>query len=122
MGDRVQRNKEAYDAGQVLLAEQTFVGSVVTGTGINVGVNMRLDIAAVCRGDRGNADNVLAITIEESDDNSSFTTLQVMGSLTDTNLEQLEIMLTTKPWVRAKTAAVTGTTPSFADTEVYIRS
>jgi len=122
MSDYQNRNRQGYDVKQVLLAEQTFVGSVVTGAGVHIGENVNLNIRAIRRGAIGNADNVLAITVEESSDNSSFTTLQAMATLTDGNVSQSEVVRTTKPYIRAKTAAVTGTTPSLADVEVFIES
>ena len=76
---------------------------------------------SIYRGALGNADNTADVVIEESDDNSSFTTLVNMAQLTSAVNEDHKMARTTKRYVRADTTTL-GTTKSIGGFEVYLRS
>lgn len=120
MSDYLNRQRQGYDANAVLIASADATADEV-GSGVDIGENVELDIKSIYRGALGNADNTADVVIEESSDNSSFTTLINMAQLTNAVSSDDKICRTTKRYVRASTTTA-GTTKSIGGFEVYIQS
>jgi len=119
MGDYVNRQRQGYDAEQVLIASATKTASE-TGSGIHVGENVELDVEVNVRGTVSGTSPTLDVVIEESDDNITFTTLHTFAQITAAGLAKA-LMRTTKQYVRAD-LTIGGTTPSFGGLEVFAKS
>jgi len=123
MNDYVNRQRQGYDVDAALVPAAT-VTATGNGDGIDIGENVELDIRMQVRGTVSGTTPTLDVTIEESDDNSSFSAIPGAPAFTQataTGVDERIMVRTTKRYVRA-VKTVGGTTPSFGDTEVMIQS
>lgn len=122
MNDYVNRNRQGYDVDAALVPAAT-ITTTANGDGVYIGENVDLDVVLQVRGTVSGTTPTLDVTLEESDDNSSFTAIPgaAFTQATATGVNERIKCLTTKSYVRA-VKTVGGTTPSFGDTEVFIAS
>lgn len=122
MNDYVNRQRQGYDADAVMHGPIANLTASANGAAILIGENVEIDVISRVGGAVGGTSPTLDVTIECSADGS--TGWVQVGSLpqqTDASPQARGMARTTEQYVRA-VLTTGGTSPDFADVEVYIAS
>lgn len=121
MDDYVNRQRQGYDADAVLHGPIANLTASANGAALLVGENVELDIVSRVGGVVGGTTPTLDVSIECSADGSTgWAAVGSVGQQTDTGSAR-GMCRTTEKYVRA-VLTVGGTSPDFADVEVFIAS
>jgi hypothetical protein len=124
MDDYVNRQRQGYDADAVLDSAANLT-TTSTGSALDIGENVELDVVARVGGAIGGTSPTADVVIQCASD-AAFTTPVVIATFSQiddsvTPLVARQMCRTSERYVRAVTT-VGGTSPDFADFEVYIAS
>lgn len=124
MDDYVNRQRQGYDAEASLDSSAALIATS-TGSAIDIGENVELDVVAQVRGAISGTSPTVDVTIECASD-AAFSAPVVIATFNQiddsaTPVAQRQMCRTTERYVRS-VATVAGTTPSFGDFEVFIAS
>ena len=124
MDDYVNRQRQGYDADAVMHGPIANLTASVNGAALLVGENVELDVVARVGGAIGGTSPTLDVTIECSADGSTgWAQVGAIGQIDDSESPTVArgMARTTEKYVRA-VLTTGGTSPDFADVEVYIAS
>lgn len=126
MQDYVDRQRQGFDADAVMHGPIANLTASANGAAIRVGKNVEIDVVARVGGAVGGTSPTLDVTIECSADGSTGwvqvgSLPQLDDSVTPEPHSKRGMARTTEEYVRA-VLTVGGTSPDFADVEVYIAS
>ena len=112
------RTGGSYDVLAILKAKATLTASG-NGSGIRVGKGSTFQVKASVRGAVTGTDPTLAVTVQQSDNDTDYTDVVTFPNITATGEMQRAAQITAK-YVRAKWVIGGTSTPTFTDTEIAV--